>query len=443
MKDGFINDTIFRYKGRAIFSMEGAIVIGSRKDSKGRKLNQGESQRKDGSYQYRYKDENGIRQTIYSSRLIASDRVVDNKKYDLSLREKEKIIIGNINDGISNVKCPKVSEYIQEYFDTKNNLSISTLNEYTYMFNSHVKNSDFGKKEIDKVKKSDVLKFYKGLSDKFDLKNGSINVIHHFLSPTFDLAVDENLIRKNPCKGCTKDYAQIDDAKERQPLTIRQQEIFLDFLKNSKTYSRYYTMVVYMIGTCSRISETIGITWDDIDLNKKEVSINHQLLYRKVDDEYKMYITTPKSRAGNRTIPLIDSVVEQLKTYRKEQKIVPMKPFEIDGYSNFVFKTKNGTPFKQHCIDHFLKRAVSSYNKKELELSKNEKREPELLPIISAHILRHTGCTRMAEKGMDIKVLQNIMGHADISTTMNVYNHVGKDRSQEEAIKIQDIVKVI
>lgn len=423
--------------------MEGAIEIVSRKDSKGRKLNQGESQRKDGTYQYRYTDENGARQTVYSSRLIPSDRVLDNKKYDLSLREKEKIIADKLNDGIVTSKCPCVSEYIEQYFDTKNNLSINTLNEYMYMYEAHIKHSEFGNKGIDKVKKSDVLRFYKKLSNEFGLKNGSINVIHHFLNPAFSLAVDENLIRKNPCKGCTKDYAQVEDAKVKQSLTIRQQEIFLNFLKNSKTYGRYYTMVFYMLGTCSRISETIGITWNDIDLKKKEVSINHQLLYRKVDDGYKMYITTPKSRSGNRTIPLIDSVVEQLQIYRREEKIVPIKPFEIDGYSNFVFTTKNGTPFKQHCIDHFLRRAVNSYNKKELEKAKSEEREPELLPIISAHILRHTGCTRMAEKGIDIKVLQNIMGHADIATTMNIYNHVNEERSKEETAKIQDIVKVI
>ena len=118
-------------------------------------------------------------------------------------------------------------------------------------------------------------------------------------------------------------------------------------------------------------------------------------------------------------------------------------PFSVDGYSNFVFVTRNGTPYKRKEVNEILKFIVDAYNKNELLKAAADDREPDLLPHITAHVLRHTGCTRMAENGIDIKVLQEIMGHSDISVTMNVYNHVDFDRIHAEADKIQDILRII
>lgn len=88
----------------------------------------------------------------------------------------------------------------------------------------------------------------------------------------------------------------------------------------------------------------------------------------------------------------------------------------------------------------FLGNIVKSYNSSEKILAEKEKREPQLLPHISAHILRHTACTRFAESGIDPKVLQSIMGHSDIGVTMNVYNHVDGERLVKEMQKIEAIM---
>ena len=79
-------------------------------------------------------------------------------------------------------------------------------------------------------------------------------------------------------------------------------------------------------------------------------------------------------------------------------------------------------------VNAFLKNIVKAYNKHEAKWARWEGREPEFLPHISAHILRHTGCTRMGEHAVDPKVLQYVMGHADFSTTMNIYNHIAEMR---------------
>ena len=95
---------------------------------------------------------------------------------------------------------------------------------------------------------------------------------------------------------------------------------------------------------------------------------------------------------------------------------------------------------RQYCHFNFndvLRNITNAYNKKESKLAAAEHREPILLPHITAHILRHTACTRMAEAGMDPKILQGIMGHSDISMTMNVYNHGSIERMQNEMKKLE------
>lgn len=111
---------------------------------------------------------------------------------------------------------------------------------------------------------------------------------------------------------------------------------------------------------------------------------------------------------------------------------------EIDGYKNFVFTSKSGMPLAPNAVNNVLYNIVKAYNKFEQEQAKSDRRKPVLLPKISAHIMRHTGCTRMAESGMDPKVLQYIMGHADCSITMNVYNHVSSlERIKKEVERIE------
>ena len=92
-------------------------------------------------------------------------------------------------------------------------------------------------------------------------------------------------------------------------------------------------------------------------------------------------------------------------------------------------------------IDRTLRTIRDNYNKLEMERASYDSRKALLLPNISAHILRHTYCTRMAENGIDIKVLQELMGHANIGVTMQVYNHVNSERVQKEMERIQDVLE--
>jgi integrase len=101
---------------------------------------------------------------------------------------------------------------------------------------------------------------------------------------------------------------------------------------------------------------------------------------------------------------------------------------ETAGLYNYVFTTLTGTPWTIQNVWGLLQRVRRKYNASEEEKAAKEKRTPDTIPEISSHTFRHTGCTRLAETKMDIKSLQEFMGHSDIGVTMNIYNHVTRDR---------------
>lgn len=388
-----------------------------RKDSKGRVLEKGESQRKDGRYVLQYKDITGKRKCVYADNL--SD-----------LRKQKKQILRDIDDCINTASAEiTLNELFDKYMSLKTQFSNSTRQNYIGLWNGNVRNEWLGRKRICDIKKSDILRFYNGLSDR-GLKYSTIKVFNCILSPAFDLAVEDDVLRKNPCKGCLNEFEN--DKEKRIALTEAEQEELLKFVECSKVYAIYYPMLVFMIGTAVRCGEAIGLTWNDVDFKRKEVCINHQLIYKKKNGKYCFYSDTPKTEAGIRIIPMTRDVYKALLSQRELQMHKGWKTdTAIDGYSDFVFSTKNKNPIMPSAVNNVLLNIVNSYNRmsdKKLEL-----------PHISAHNLRHTGCTRMSEAGIDAKVLQYIMGHSDISVTMNVYNHTSAERNRKEMDKLERI----
>lgn len=172
------------------------------------------------------------------------------------------------------------------------------------------------------------------------------------------------------------------------------------------------------------------------------VHIRRQLIYKDYGDGFKFHVTQTKTQSGNRDIPLTQSARKALIKQKELDFITGRRSIEkeIDGMKGFVFINSKGMPMLPFNFNAMLRNVVNSYNKKEIAQAKRENREPELLPHISAHILRHTACTRMAEAGIDPKTLQYIMGHSDISTTMDIYNHVDSVRVQNEMKKFENVM---
>ena len=400
----------------------------ARKDNKGRNLHTGESQRKiDGLYMYRYTDtRSGKRQTVYAGDLP-------------ELREKEKQIAKDMDDNIltdAAIKKMTVNTLFGRYMQTKE-LAETTRINYVNMWNGHAKD-DIGNIKVVQLRSSHVKAFYAKMS-KAEYSHSTIKLIHTLLYPALEMAVDDDIIRKNPAKGSISDYGR--PAEERVALTISQQEKLIDFVKQSNVYNTYYPMLTIMIGTGLRCGELIGLTWKDVDTRARRLNVDHQLIYKNYGDGCRFHISTPKTDSGIRVIPMTQEVQKAFEEQRKINFMLAKdKSFEVDGYSGFVFTAKSGRPLMPYGVNSVLYNIVDAYNKAEVQKAKKEHRKAELLPKVSAHVMRHTACTRMAECRMDIKVLQYIMGHAHFDVTMEVYNHLGdRARIENEIAKLDSM----
>lgn len=387
-------------------------MANKRKDKSGKVLKKGESQRKDNTYMYRWRGNDGKQGCIYAHTLS-------------ELREMEEEINKEIVMGISR-KTYSLNEQIERYLKTKVNLANSTRENYKYYFEHILKESQLGKSKVIDIRKSDVLLFYNSLLEQ-GLSMGTIKIIHKIVHPALQLACDDNVIAKNPADGCTKEY--VEDIEKKYALTFEEEKEFLDRLQMRQRMKRYYPMYAILIQTGLRISEAIGLTWHDIDMDRKEIRVDHQVQYRKVQGNMKLYANDTKTDAGNRIIPMTDNVYRLFMEQKKVWLMTKKDPdFEVDGYKDFVFISHmTGKCMNHNSIRRMMKAIVEMNREREIQL-----------PNVSPHILRHTACCRFAESGCDIKVLQYLMGQTDIKTTMRVYNHVDLGRVKRELNKLQN-----
>ena len=418
-----------------------------RKDNKGRILKDGESQRPDGTYRYRYTDATGKRRDVYSSRLVPTDKLVPGSKSDLSLREKEKLINRDLEDGIKAQVESKVTlnDMFHLYMSGKTKLKASTRTNYLYMYEKYVQDI-LGTKQIKDIKYSTIYSFYCNLIDNLGFKPNSMEIIHTILHPVFRLAVRDNYIRTNPTDGVMKEIKQTYDWEKpkRIALTIPEQEAFMRFISESRTYCRWQPMMTVFLGTGCRVGEIIGLRWEDCDFEKGIISINHNTLYRKYDgeDEARFHVTTPKTDAGTRIIPMLSAVKRALLTEYNYQLKYGFCDEVIDGYSGFIFQNRYGSLFTAHDINRAIERIYKAHNEHEMVQAEKEKRQPMLIRHFTAHNLRHTFCTRFCENETNLKVIQEIMGHADIETTMNIYAEATAQKKQESFANLEGKIKI-
>ena len=392
-----------------------------RRDSKGRKLWTGESQEKDGRYKYRYIDKSGERKSVYSWKLTESDVIPKGRRKDISLREKERQIQKALDDYIMpNGGKTTVLELVEKYISQKRGVKHNTKAGYNFVINV-IKKEDFGKKRIDTVRISDAKEWLIKLQAEDGRGYSSIHTIRGVVRPAFQMAVEDDLIRKNPFEFQLATIV-LNDSVTREAITREQERAFLNFVKNDKHFSKYYEGIFILFKTGLRISEFCGLTKDDIDFVDNKIRVDHQL-QRKRDMEY--VIETPKTEKGVRYVPMSEDVAECFKRIlenRKRPKIEPM----IDGRCGFLYLDKNNMPMVALHWEKYFQHIREKYNK----IYKKE------LPIITPHVARHTFCSNMAKSGANPKKLQYIMGHSDIGVTLNTYTHLQFADLGEEMEKV-------
>ena len=223
-------------------------------------------------------------------------------------------------------------------------------------------------------------------------------------------------MRKNPFDFKLNEVIE-DDRTPRQALTEEQEEKLLSFASKDRVYKKYCDAIVILLKTGLRISEMCGLTRQDIDFENDVIHVDHQLLSSK---ETGYYIETPKTKSGVRDVPMSEEVKQAFERVTADKP--KAKPIEIDGYSGFFFLNGKGCPMTSAYYTSTFARLVKKYNKC----------HEDSLPKITPHILRHTFCTRLANRNMNPKSLQYIMGHSNISITLNLYAHASMENVKAE-----------
>ena len=392
-----------------------------RRDSKRRILRTGESQRKDGKYLFKY-HVNGKPYFLQSWRLEPTDRQPQGTKPTPSLREMEKALGRDLEAQLDpDSRGLTVEELINRYLATKTGVKPSTQVNYNFVRNL-MKREDFSGRKIREVKMSDAKLFLIKLQTD-GRGYSTIKTVRGVLRPAFQMAVDDNIIQKNPF-GFQLAGVVVNDSVTREAITRDQMRKFLKFVHDDAVYCKYYEVVYILFHTGLRISEFCGLTVRDIDLEHRILNIDHQLQRTGMV----LHVESTKTNAGTRKLPMTREVCDCFKAILEARK-PPAVERVVDGYSGFLFLDKDGLPEVAMHWEHRFNHMVGRYN----DIYRVR------MPNITPHVCRHTYCSNMARAGMNPKTLQYLMGHSDIGVTMNTYTHLGLDDAKDEMIRMEEL----
>lgn len=395
-----------------------------RKDKRGRILRDGETQGADGRYRFSYTTKTGERKQLYSWKLVTTDPLPKGKRECIALRdqiEQVKETIKKQETYTSNGMT--VLELVKWYSENRVGVKNTTRAGYKTVCNI-LEDDPFGKVRIDTVRSRDAKEWLVKLKKKDGRSYHSIHTIRGVLRQAYKEATFNEWVYKNPFDDFPLSDAIDKDSTKREAMTPEVEQKFMGFVENDKHFCRYYDGIYILLHTGLRISEFCGLTLNDIDLEKREINVNHQLMRVGVT----VYCEdSAKTEAGSRILPMEDDVYECFKRII-ENRISPVKEPVVDGYSGFLFLDKDNHPALALHWEHYFQHIIQKYN--------NHYKDP--LPKITPHVMRHTYCTRKALSGMNPKILQYLMGHSSIEITLGYYTHARLDDAKAELQRMKN-----
>lgn len=413
-----------------------------RRDNKGRLLRTNEFQRPDGRYEYRYLD-NGIKRNCYSWRLVESDKNPTGKRTCKALRTLEKEVADQLAQAKSianpDLRHTTFNDYFDNYLIKRKKLKPMTQYALTGRYNKHIREA-IGSRKVAEFKAQDVEEFVNSIIETSGLKASSIKQLCSILSLIFKKAMNDGVVNQNPISDILEDTLPETVYDHRQALTRQQQDAFLKYCRQHKRYNHVLPLILFILGTGCRIGEALALCWSDCDFQSGIVHINKTLGYYKLqsEDNPAYHIRPPKTKQSIRSIPMMSFVREALQSQKMiDEQVRLSKPAQVDGYSDFVFLSRNGTHTNACTVDQTLSGMIERFNNDEILTAYRERREPCLLPKISAHSLRHTFCTRLSEGTSNVKLIQTLMGHSSIQTTFDVYVDINSRMVSDQLAKVE------
>lgn len=387
------------------------------KDLKGKELGTGLRQKSNGVYSARYVDRFGNRKEIYDRNLAELKRKLNTAIYDDAK--------GNNVEDNSIILSQWFKSWIEihKYKVIRNN----TKMYYTQLFAKHIEPS-LGEKKLKDITQLNIKTLLKELDQKgyhYETKNK----VRIMLLDMFDKAMIDNYVLKNPCKGIR---LARDEKKDIRVLSREEQAEFFECSKG--TFYDNLFMVAVLTGL--RQGEICALTWDDIDFQKKEISVTKTLLYQKLegDIQKEFHLNPPKTKTSKRIVPISKQCEMALKRqYIQRNNVMARRSSKpLPGYENLLFTTKFGTPICNQILSDAIKRIIDEINLCRDELEQFES--------FSAHCFRHTFATRCFEAGIQPKTVRAYLGHATLQMTMDLYTSVLESHKQEEMQKLENVL---
>lgn len=344
-----------------------------------------------------------VRKTVYGN----TKREVADKLLDLRVQMKDMDLIKK--HGMS------IIQIMKDIRDKKLNSNRIKEGQYTRITKTieKIENSFIGKLNVKDISNDDIQKF---LNDNKNYSNSYIKKLYEQLNQAFNFAIKNKYILQNPMDDVIKPKSTKED-KEVKALTIEEQQSLSNYLLNctinEETYKNVFLIQMYL---GLRIGETLALNINDIDIEKQIINVNKTLTLGK-NNEVIMGDTT-KTYASKRTIPIPDFLIPSIKEQLEIAK---------ENNDNMLFLYN----------DHYISHSVANSRLKRILKSTLGMEDKD----ISTHSLRHTFATRCIEAGMSAVVLQRIIGHTDISITLNTYTSVFNRFKESELEKVMEYYK--
>ncbi len=332
------------------------------------------------------------------------------------VRDKMAAILNEVNKGsiIDDTKIDLETWILQWLENYKLSLKRTSLDNYYRYYNAHIKESTLGKTLLKKITPNQIQMFIneKSINGKRDgsggLRRASVKHIFNVINGAMEQAVKNSMISQNPCKAVTLPKNDKGDALYFTPEQVNR---FLEAIKNTKHYLLYSLELT----TGLRLGEIVALRWENVNLEEKKIEIKLSAAIvnkKKQMDEGVLHseviLQTPKTKRSVRTLYIEEPLVSMLKAHHSDQLQKHMLYGNAFSNSGFVFTNDYGNMLHPRTIQDHFKRSIKKAG----------------LPNLHFHSLRHTAATLMLFNGVDIRTVQEVLGHEDIQTTLGIYTHI-------------------
>ncbi|MFI3202081.1 MAG: tyrosine-type recombinase/integrase [Eubacteriales bacterium] len=303
-------------------------------------------------------------------------------------------------------------------------LKQTTYDNYMMNINKHINGQSLGKTELDKLTTDALQKFYNsklvGDENGSKLSPRTIEYIHTIIGSSLKQAYKNELISKN-----VNDFTVLprQEQEEIEPLSIEEVRKLIEYVKDKEMYA----LIVLEIYTGMRKGEILSLQWKNVDFANKVLYVKNNLCRIKGNGERKIeyVLMEPKTKKSIRKIPLCEEAIKALQIHKLRQEEIKIEYADIYVDKDMVFARKDG----------------SYEDPREVLRRFHIMLERAGIRKCRFHDMRHTFASILINSGESMKVVQELLGHSTITTTMDIYSHISEDTKEQTMSRLESIVK--